>query len=78
MSQEFTEVGQLNCVLGKASKIVNHVHKLTILNEEVLRLQVANATRWNSQMKMIHPIVAAVADMLDQLVGLSITGTGYR
>ena len=72
----FKAAGQLNRVLGKVSKVVNHVHKSTIatdLLEGEVRLQTANATRWNSQVKMIRSVLAVPAALLDQLDAPTIT-----
>ena len=70
VSDGFKEAGQLNRVLGKVSKIVNHVHKSTIATDRMegqVRLQSANVTRWNSQVKMIRSVLAVPAAKLEQL-----------
>ncbi|KAI0215018.1 hypothetical protein LSAT2_032966, partial [Lamellibrachia satsuma] len=51
----FKVATQTNKVLAKASTIVNHVRKSTVATELLEgenKLQAANATRWNSQLKM--------------------------
>ena len=66
----FKGAAQLNRVLGKTSKIVNHVHKSTVATELLAdepRLQPANATRWNSQMKMIRSVLKTSEEKLNQL-----------
>ena len=51
---------QINGVLGKASRLVNHVRHSTLaseLFENVGRLQAANVTRWNSQLTMLKSLL---------------------
>ena len=60
----------LKNVIAKASIIVSHVRK-SIHASDILegekRLQAANATRWNSQLRMIRSVLAALEDKLKQL-----------
>ena len=54
------EAGALTKVIAKASKVVTYVRKSTIatdLLEGEGRLQAANATRWNSEVKMIRSVL---------------------
>ena len=51
---------QVKRVLGKVSKLVNHVRHSTVasnLFEGHNRLQIANATRWNSQLTMLNSLL---------------------
>ena len=51
---------QIKRVLGKASRLVNHVRHSTLaseLFENVGRLQTANVTRWNSQLTMLKSLL---------------------
>ena len=52
VKDELKHADQMNRVLGKISKLVSHVRHSTQasdLFESELCLQMANATRWNSQ-----------------------------
>ena len=52
----------LNNVISKASNIVSHIRKsihATDIFEGEKRLQAANPTRWNSQLKMIRSVLEA-------------------
>ena len=61
---------QITKVLGKASNIVSHVrrsaHATDLLDGEK-KLQAANATHWNSQVKMVRSILNMPADKLSTL-----------
>ena len=64
------EAGALTKVIAKASKVVAYVRKSTIatdLLEGEGRLQAANATRWNSEVKMIRSVLKISQQKLDQL-----------
>ena len=64
----FKVATQTNKVLAKASTTVNHVRKSTVATELLEgenKLQAANATRWNSQLKMVHSILYTPVDKLD-------------
>ena len=64
------EAGALTKVIAKASKVVTYVRKSTIatdLLEGEGRLQAANATRWNSEVKMIRSVLKISQQKLDQL-----------
>lgn len=67
---------QLNKVLSKAAKIVSFARKSThateILEDEK-RLQVANATRWNSQLYSIKSILSVPSQKLDALDTVHLT-----
>ena len=64
------EATYLRKVISKASTIVAHVRKSThatdILEGEI-RVQAANATRWNSEVKMIRSVLRIPVDKLDSL-----------
>ena len=60
----------LKNVTAKASNTVNHVRKsiyATDILEGEKRLQAANATRWNSQLRMIRSVLGAPEEKLKQL-----------
>ena len=64
------EAGPLQSVIAKASKLVSHVrksHNTTELFESFRKLQPANATRWNSQLKMLRSIMQIPQDLLNQI-----------
>ena len=64
------DIGPMGRVLAKVSRIVNFVHHSTSASElfsNDVRLQVANATRWNSQLKMIRSLLAVSDATLAQL-----------
>ena len=49
----FKNAGRIDRVISKCSKIVSHVRKSTIATEVLeggKKLEIANATRWNSQL----------------------------
>ena len=60
----------LKNVIAKASNTVNHVRKpiyATDILEDEKRLQAGNATRWNSQLRMIRSVLGAPEEKLKQL-----------
>ena len=66
----FKGATQINKVIAKASSIVNHIRKSTVASDllaDFPRVQAANQTRWNSQLKMIRSLLAIPADKLTQL-----------
>ncbi len=66
----FKSVPQLNRILNKTAKIVAFVHRSTVATgvlDGEKRLQAANATRWNSQVKMIRSVLAVSENKLRQL-----------
>ena len=70
MKDGLKEAGALTKVIAKASKVVTYVRKSTIatdLLEGEGRLQAANATRWNSEVKMIRSVLKISQQKLDQL-----------
>ena len=61
---------QINRILGKVSKLVNHVRHSTHasdLFEDELKLQIANATRWNSQLVMLRSLLAVSEETMAKL-----------
>ena len=60
MHTGFKQASNINKVLSKVSTIVKHVRK-SVNASEILepekRLQTANVTRWNSQLKMIRSVL---------------------
>ena len=66
----FKNASQISRVISKCSKIVSHVRKSTIATEildDQKKLEIANATRWNSQLKMIRSILAVDQEKLDSI-----------
>ena len=66
----FKEAGAINKVLAKASSIVSHVRRSTHATEVLdgeIRLQTANATRWNSQLMMIRSILRVSEEKLQKV-----------
>ena len=66
----FKRTPQIDKIIRKCSKIVSHVRKSTIAKDHLEGekvLQIANATHWNSQLKMLRSIVAVPPDKLDSL-----------
>ena len=66
------KVGPINSVLKRCSKLVSFVHKSTIAADVLdgeARLQCDNATRWNSQLKMIRSILSIPEHKLALLEG---------
>ena len=64
------DAGQMGKVLNKVSKLVSYVHHSTVAAEILeadLRLEVGNATRWNSQLRMIRSLLRIDSDTLDKL-----------
>ena len=55
------KAGQLASVIKKCSKLISFIRKSTIaadILKDEKRLQADNLTRWNSQVKMIRPLLA--------------------
>ena len=66
----FKQASQIDRIINKCSKIVAHVHRSTIATatlEGEKTLKLANATHWNSQLKMIKFILAITSTKLDSL-----------
>ena len=66
----FRSASQIERIINKCSKIVAHVRRSTIAKECLegeKTLKLANATRWNSQLKMIQSILAIPSIKLDSL-----------
>ena len=66
----FRQAGQLSKLLSKASNIVSFVRKSTIATGILAgekRLQAMNATRWNSQIKMIRSILEVPESKLKRI-----------
>ena len=66
----FKRVPQIDKIIRKCSKIVSHVRKSTIAKDHLEGekvLQIANATHWNLQLKMLRSIVAVPSEKLDSL-----------
>lgn len=66
----FKKAGQVNRVIAKCSKLVSHVRKSTVATEILeleKKLQIANSTRWNSQLKMIRSVLAVDPLKLEEL-----------
>ena len=64
------DAGSLRKVIAKASSIVSHARKSTRaadLLEHENRLQTANVTRWNSEVKIIRSMLNIPKEKLDQL-----------
>ena len=64
------DAGQLKQVIAKVSSIVSHVRKSTSATEllqDYPRLETANATRWNSQLKMLRSVLRIPLHLLDQV-----------
>ncbi len=60
----------LHSVIAKASRLVAHVRKSTHATElfaDFNRLQMANDTRWNSQLKMLRSIIQVPSEVMDKL-----------
>ena len=66
----FQQASSINEVLSKVSTIVKHVRK-SVNASEILgsekRLQTANVTRWNSQLKMIRSVLRVPDEKLTSL-----------
>ncbi len=66
----FKDARQIERIISKCSKIVSHVRKSTIATEVLegeKKLEIANATCWNSQLKMIRSILAADPAKMDSI-----------
>jgi len=64
------KAGQINVVIKRCSSLVSFVHRSTVvvyvLKDET-RLQANNATRWNSQLKMIQSVLVVSDSVLSQV-----------
>ena len=70
MKDGLKDVGQLKNVISKVATLVAHVRRSCNANEVLdgcLKLQPANQTRWNSQLKMLRSLLRIPQDRLDQL-----------
>ena len=76
------QAGSLKQVIAKVSKLVSHCRKSTISNELLeghTKLQLANATRWNSQLTMLQSLLRIPADVLAKIQdNASISLTAYE
>ena len=64
------DTGQIKAVLSKAAGLVSYVHRSTAATEILqghCKLEPANATRWNSQVKMLRSILRVPEDIIEQL-----------
>ena len=71
----FKDISVYNTILAKTSQFVSYVRNSTIASEyfdeaEIKRLQQANATRWNSQLFMILPVVELPQKVFDKHPGV--------
>ena len=60
----------VNNIIRKVRNLVSHVHRSTSatdLFDGCTKLQAANKTRWNSQLKMFHSVVKIPQDVLNSL-----------
>ena len=60
VSDGLKEAGQLKTIINRVSKLVSHVrksHHSSELLENCNKLQQLNATRWNSQFKMLRSLL---------------------
>ena len=70
MKDGFKQASQIDSIINECSKIVAHLHRSTIATETLegeKTLKLTNATRWNSQLKMIKSILAITSTKLDSL-----------
>ena len=64
------DAGQMKSIIAKASNFVSHVSKSTTATEvlqEYKKLEMANQTRWNSQLKMLRSILQIPSEALDRV-----------
>ena len=64
------DAGQMKSVIAKASNFVSHVRKSTTATEilqDYRKLEIANQTRWNSQLKMLRSILRIPSEALDRV-----------
>ena len=64
------DAGQMNKVIAKVSKLVNHVHHSSVdtaLFDNDFKLQMSNATRWNSQLNMLHSLFKVKETALEKV-----------
>ena len=62
--------GQMRTTIAKVAKLVSYVRKSTTASEVLeghLKLQMANQTRWNSQLKMLRSVARIPEDVLRKL-----------
>ena len=62
--------GQLKQIIAKVARLVSHVRKSMTTSEILegyLKLQMANQTRWNSQLKMLHSVILVPEDVLKKI-----------
>ena len=70
MKDGLKDVGHLRTVIQKASSFVSHVrksHKASEILEKFNKLQISNATRWNSQLTMLRSILKVPNDIMDKI-----------
>ncbi|KAI2659489.1 Zinc finger BED domain-containing protein 4 [Labeo rohita] len=64
------EAGSIKNLLGKVQKLVSFCHKSTLATDALEgghKLQPANATRWNSQLKMLRSVLNVPSDVLAEV-----------
>ena len=64
------DAGQMKTVIGKVTSLVSHVRRSCSATEALegcLKLQPANQTRWNSQLKMLRSLLRVPRDEIDKL-----------
>ena len=64
------KAGQINAVIKRCSSLVSFVRRSTVAADvlkDESRLQADNATRWNSQLKMIRSVLAVSDSVLSQV-----------
>ncbi|MGH0124907.1 UNVERIFIED_CONTAM: hypothetical protein FKN15_020257 [Acipenser sinensis] len=61
------QAGPIKAVIAKVSKLVSFCHKSTKVLVGHFKLQISNATRWNSQLKMMRSILRVPAEVLSEL-----------
>ena len=60
IKEGLNNTNQIRRILGKVSRLINHVSHSTVSNDIFdgqNRLQIANATRWNSQLTMLESLI---------------------
>ena len=76
------ETKQMKQILKKVSKIVSHCrksNKSSEILEEHTKLQLANATRWSSQVTMLKSVLKLPTNILDQIqTNAGVTLTTYE
>ena len=64
------DAGQMKAVIAKVAALVAHVRRSCSAMEALegcLKLQPANQTRWNSQLKMLRSLLRVPRDLIDKL-----------